>query len=66
MFSGGIERDQWYKMDLLRLYDICKELQGGMKRNPDGIYLFKVSNGNTKAMCEICLKITRKTPERSQ
>ena len=29
-----------------------------------GIYLFKGSNGNTKAMCEICSKLTIKTPER--
>ena len=44
MFSGGIERDQWYEMDLLSLYDICEELQSDMKRNyPDGIYLFKAA-----------------------
>ena len=28
-----------------------------------GIYLFKVNNGNTKTMCEICSKLTIKTPE---
>ena len=26
-------------------------------------YLFKVKNGNTSAMCKICLKLTIKTPE---
>ena len=26
-------------------------------------YLFKVNNGNTRTMCEICIKLTRKTPE---
>ena len=31
-----------------------------------GIYLFKVNNGNTKTMCEICSKLTIKTPERRQ
>ena len=30
----------------------------------DGIYLFKVNNGNTRTMCEICSKLTIKTPER--
>ena len=29
-----------------------------------GIYLFKVKNRNTEAMCEICPKLTIKTPER--
>ena len=30
------------------------------------IYLFKVNNGNTRIMFEICLKLTIKTPERRQ
>ena len=29
-----------------------------------GIYLFKVNNGNTRKMFEICSKLTIKTPER--
>ena len=29
------------------------------------IYMFKVNNGNTRTMCEICSKLTIKTPERS-
>ena len=29
-------------------------------------YLFKVNNRNTKTSCEICSKITKKTPERRQ
>ena len=28
------------------------------------IYLSKVNNGNTRVMCEICSKLTIKTPER--
>ena len=28
------------------------------------IYLFKISNRNTSAKCEICSKLTIKTPER--
>ena len=31
---------------------------------PAKIYLFKVSNRNTRKMCEICLQLTMKTPER--
>ena len=31
-----------------------------------GIYMFKVNNGNTRTRCEICSKLTIKTPERRQ
>ena len=31
---------------------------------PANIYLFKVNNRNTRERCEICLKLTIKTPER--
>ena len=34
--------------------------------NPAGIYLVKVNNRNTRARCEICSKLTIKTPERCQ
>ena len=34
--------------------------------NPNGNYMFKVSNRNTRTRCEICSKLTRKTPERRQ
>ena len=30
---------------------------------PVGIYMFKVHNRNTRTRCEICLKLTIKTPE---
>ena len=33
-------------------------------KNPAGIYLLKVNNRNTRARCEICSKLTIKTPER--
>ena len=31
---------------------------------PVAIYLLKVNNRNTRKMCEICSKLTVKTPER--
>ena len=31
-----------------------------------GNYLFKVNNSNTRTRCEICSKLTIKTPERRQ
>ena len=30
---------------------------------PDGIYLLKVNNGNTRTKCEICSRLTTKRPE---
>ena len=36
---------------------------GFVNINPEDIYLFKVDNGNTKTVCEICLKLRRKVPE---
>ena len=38
---------------------------GALRKNPAGIYLLKVNNRNTTKMkCEICSKLTVKTPER--
>ena len=34
--------------------------------DPANIYLFKVNNRNTRRRCEICSKLTRKSPERRQ
>ena len=31
---------------------------------PVGIYLFKVNNGNTRTLCEICSKLTTKITKR--
>ena len=33
---------------------------------PAGIYFFKYSNGSTRSMCDICSKLTIKTPEQRQ
>ena len=33
---------------------------------PEDIYLLKVNNRNTRTRCEICSKLTIKTPERRQ
>ena len=30
---------------------------------PAEVYLFKINNGNTRTICEICLKLTFKTPD---
>ena len=36
----------------------------GFIANPVGIYMLKVKNRNTRTRCEICSKLTIKTPER--
>ena len=43
----------WYKMRIMAEMGI-----------PIGNYMFKVKNRNTRTGCEICLKLTIKTPER--
>ena len=40
------------------------EVLYGVSQNPAGNYMFKVNNRNTRRRCEICLKLTIKTPER--
>ena len=45
--------------------NVSYELLGNTRNcHPAGIYLLKVNNGNTRTMCEICQKLTIKTPER--
>ena len=45
-------------------YFILESWQVLCEKIPAGIFLFKVSNGNTKRMCRICSKLTIKTPKR--
>ena len=49
----GIKNDYSLMISFLRAITI-----------PTGNYMFKVDNGNTRTRCEICLKLTIKTPER--
>ena len=41
-----------------------QELDHAATKNSADSYLLKVNNRNTRAMCEICSKLTIKTPER--
>ena len=43
---------------------ISKNIGISFKASPAGIYLLKVNNRNTRTRCEICSKLTIKTPER--
>ena len=58
-----------FKETFAAVYPRCLNIQISLKLNhscPASIYLFKVDNGNIRTMCEICLKLTVKTPERRQ
>ena len=46
------------------IYKLKQPLGGVPRINPAGIYLLKVNNRNTRIKCEICSKLTVKTPER--
>ena len=51
----SISNTKWLRLDLYKL---------SLRNNPAGIYLLKVNNRNTRTRCEICSKLTIKTPER--
>ena len=44
-------------------FDLC-DTKFLYQYTPAGIYLLKVNNRNTRTRCEICSKLTIKTPER--
>ena len=46
------------------LIEICDYEDPKKGNHPANIYLFKVKNGSTRKNCEICSKLTVKTPER--
>ena len=43
--------------------DKCRVYMLQGQKIPAGIYLLKLNNRKTKTMCEICSKLTIKTPE---
>ena len=46
------------------LYLQCSQNRPSINYYPASIYLLKVNNRNTRTRCEICSKLTIKTPER--
>ena len=55
---------KWTYHILLKFEILYKYLTLSQISLPTSIYLLKVNNRNTWARCEICLKLTIKTPER--
>ena len=75
LFSGIINREDWNYNDKISeintrmaSYSESQKLifinNNDINRTPAGIYLLKVNNRNTRTRCEICSKLTIKTPER--
>ena len=60
------ERNQKSKKEYKNHSDAFKSnvRQKKFIQSPVGIYLLKVNNRNTRTRCEICSKLTTKTPER--
>ena len=56
-------RDKQGKMRK-KLWFLSKARKSQVNDNPAGNYMFKVNNRNTRTKCEICSKLTIKTPER--
>ena len=57
---SAIKRISWFFGMVLTTHKITHMLY------PANIYLFKVNNRNTRKRCEICSKLTIKTPEKRQ
>ena len=60
-----------YKLEIYSIIfnyssEACLKLFKATSQFPANIYLFKVSNRNTRKRCEICSKLTIKMPERCQ
>ena len=50
---------------LIENFILCAAILGAYGNNPVGVYLLKVNNKNTRTRCEICSKLTIKTPKQS-
>ena len=57
----------WYKyFPFLVIFNMQKSVSSSYSIFPAGNYTFKVDNRNTRTRCEICSKLTIKTPKRRQ
>ena len=62
--TAGLVSRLFVENHLLRAGKILMNDQGRV--TSAGIYFFKIENGHSRTMCEICLKLTIKTTERRQ
>ena len=58
MGKQNLGKVKWQGKILIRIISEAEKLSGTRQtKSPDGIYLFKVNNGNTRTMCEIRSKL---------
>ena len=62
-FSCG-EKKGWNQITSTLFSVLIKVPRNTFITIPAGIYMFKLGNGNTRPICEICSKLTLKTLER--
>ena len=62
IYYGELQKNNLYRA--LVLYQTWKIQKYLLSVIPANIYLFKVNNKNTRKRCQICSKLTIKTPER--
>ena len=65
LYSLKISENLWFS-DVFRRYRKATPGSNGLSMNPANNYLFRVNNRNTRRKCEICSKLTKKTPEQRQ
>ena len=55
----------WCFPPKFNIFSYCKNFRKILTNSliPAGIYFFKINNGNTRTLCEICSKLTIKTPK---
>ena len=56
-----MRQGNWFQISFCFLKKLYKQV---LRPYPANIYFFKASNRNTRKRCEICLKLTLKSPER--
>ena len=55
-----------FSLFLLRVLSLPSRSEEIIRPSPAGNYMLKVNNRNSRTRCEICSKLTIKTPERRQ
>ena len=72
MILPNIRKDFFEKIVTAKIRSLFSEkvssltLDKVLNTPPTGNYMFKVNNRNTRKKCEICSKLTIKTPEQCQ
>ena len=61
--ENSVQNFSWENRAILSTESECQSWLEKSSTDPVGIYLLKVNNRNTRTRCEICSKLTIRTPE---